>query len=140
MWLSINDISFPSVNQNAYQETLCSLLTSFELQECVSYNLERGSNVLVCFLDSSSAFDTVWHYGLFFKLYELGVVGKAWRLLFSSYQGMVSNVVLNGKLSADIPIKKSVRQGSIFGPWLYMLFIHIRLYMLIIHSRITLKM
>ena len=123
-WLSLNNICFPSANQNAYQETLCSMLTSFELQECISYNVERESNVFVCFLDSSSAFDTVWHDGLFLKLNQLGIKGKTWRLLMKSYHGMKSNVVLNGKLSADIHVNKSVRQGSILGPWFYMLFVH----------------
>jgi hypothetical protein len=115
-WLSANNICFPSINQNAYQETLCSLLTSFELQECISYNLERESKVYVCFLDASSAFDTVWHNGLFVKLHKLGVTGKTWKLLFNSYQGMISNVVISGKLSAGIHVKQSVRQGSILGP------------------------
>ncbi len=39
-------------------------------------------------------------------------------------QDMVANVVLNGKISRDIQIKQSVRQGSILGSWLYMLYIH----------------
>ena len=46
-WLSQCDIKFPSVNQNAYQEGLCSLLASFGLQECVSHNLERDSKMFV---------------------------------------------------------------------------------------------
>ena len=123
-WITAKGIPFPSINQNAYQEHLCSLLASLELQECINYNLERQSKVVVCLLDSSSAFDTVWHNGLFFKLHKLGVKGKMWRLLYNSYQFMVSNVVQDGKLSEDIKIEQSVRQGSILGPWLYMLYIH----------------
>jgi hypothetical protein len=37
---------------------------------------------------------------------------------------MVSNVVYNGMISKDIQIRRSVRQGSVLGPWLYMLYIH----------------
>ncbi len=52
-WLSQCDIKFPSVNQNTYQESLCSLLVSVGLQECVrvSHNLERDSNVYGCLLE-----------------------------------------------------------------------------------------
>jgi hypothetical protein len=123
-WLSRNNIGFPSNNQNAYQESLCSLLTSFQLQECINYNTERKSKVFVCLLDSSSAFDTVWHTGLFHKLHTLGIRGKTWKLLYNSYTGMTSNVVLNGFMSPDIKICKSVRQGSVLGPWFYLIYIH----------------
>jgi hypothetical protein len=37
---------------------------------------------------------------------------------------MSSNVVLTGMMSNDIQIKRSVRQGSVLGPWLYMVYIH----------------
>ena len=37
---------------------------------------------------------------------------------------MISNVVINGKMSSDIHVNRSVRQGSIVGSWYYMLFIH----------------
>lgn len=123
-WIDLKKINFPSLNQNAYQTGLCSLLASFELQECINYNLERQSDIYICLLDSSSAFDTVWHTGLFYKLYMLGVKGKTWRMLLNSYQGMVSNVVQDGKVSDVIPIRQSVRQGSILGPWYYLLYIH----------------
>ena len=123
-WIVNSNIAFPSSNQNAYQQSMCSLFASFGVQECVNYNTERGSKVAICLLDSSNAFDTVWHAGLFYKLHELGIKGKTWRVLYNSYQGMVSNVVSDGRLSSDINVKRSVRQGSILGPWYYMLFIH----------------
>ncbi len=37
---------------------------------------------------------------------------------------MTSKVVVNGMASGDINIKQSVRQGSILGPLLYMLYVH----------------
>jgi hypothetical protein len=123
-WVSQNNIAFPSSNQNAYQESLCSLLASFQYQECIYYNMERDSKVYVGLLDASSAFDCVWHAGLFYKLHKFGIKGKLWRVLYVSYQNMSSNVVLNGMLSNYILVQRSVRQGSILGPWYYMLFIH----------------
>ncbi len=81
----------------------------------------------MCLSDSSSALDTVWHNGLFYKLYHIGVKVRLWLLLYNLcnwYEDMVANIVLHGKMSRDIQIKQSVRQGSILGPWLYMLCIH----------------
>ncbi len=54
----------------------------------------------------------------------MGVKGRLWLLLYNWYQDMLANVVLNGKMSRDIEIKQSVRQGSILGPRLYMLYRH----------------
>jgi hypothetical protein len=123
-WIETNKIHFPSPNQHAYQESLCSVLASFEVQETINYNCERRSKTYVGLLDSSSAFDTVWHGGLFVKLHQMGIRGKLWRLLFESYRGMQSQVVFNGMVSEVINIRQSVRQGSVLGPWLYMMYIH----------------
>jgi hypothetical protein len=57
-------------------------------------------------------------------LYKMGIRGKTLRLLNNSYQDLVSNVVLDGKRSVDIKVQQSVRQGSILGPWFYMLYVH----------------
>jgi hypothetical protein len=124
LWLGDAKINFPSSNQNAYQQSLCSILTSYQVQECIYYNTERKAKTYLSLLDSSSAFDTVWHDGLFVKLYRLGVKGKLWRLLFDAYQGLISAVVLNGFVSNKIHINQSVRQGSVLGPWLYMVYVH----------------
>ena len=53
---------------------------AFLLQETVSHALETNRNVFVTYFDVSKAFDTVWTNGLFYKLYEAGIRGKAWRL------------------------------------------------------------
>ena len=53
--------------QNAHQPGLCSLMTSFVLKETMNYFAERGSKTFCCMLDASSAFDTGWYDGLFFK-------------------------------------------------------------------------
>ena len=115
-WIIRNNIDFPSNNQHAYQETLCSILASFDVQETIHFNSERHSKTYLALLDSSSAFDFVWHNGLFVKLYTMGIKGKLWRVLFQNYQNMSSNVVFNGMMSSDIQIKRSVRQGPGVSP------------------------
>ena len=88
--------NFPCKQQMAYQKELSSLHTSFNLQEGISYLIEYGECVIVVFLDSTKAFDTVWHEGMLFKVYELGIHGKCCRIFWNIYQDMESCVVVNG--------------------------------------------
>ena len=103
----------------AYQPQLCILMTSFSLQETVQHLYERASNVFCCLLDVSSAFDTVYHNGLFVKLYESGIKGKLLRILFSAYSNMKSCVMHNGLISNWFSLEQSVRQGGVLSAWLY---------------------
>lgn len=62
----LNDmlINFPTPQQMAYQKQLCSMFASFNLQVAVHHYLERNSSVIVTFLDSKRAFNTVDHNDL----------------------------------------------------------------------------
>ena len=73
--------NFPNTQEMAYQKYLNSMFASFDLQEAIHYYIERHSAVIVTFLDSMKAFDTVSHNGLKVKLYDLGIIGKMWNLL-----------------------------------------------------------
>jgi hypothetical protein len=123
-WKDDTDINFPDISQCAYQKRLNSLHASYSLQQCVDYNTKRGSNVYVCLLDSSKAFDLVWHEGLFVKVFELGVKGKWWRLLVKAYSTMTSAVSHAGLVSEYFPVLQSVRQGGVLSPWLYLIYIN----------------
>jgi hypothetical protein len=60
----------------------------------IQYYIERHSSVIVTFLDSMKAFDTVSHNGLKVKLYDLGITGKMWNLLdkmYSCHQPVLDN-------------------------------------------------
>lgn len=114
----------PDNQQVAYQPGLSNINTSFNVQECISYNVERGSKVFACFLDSKKAFDVLWHDGLRLKLYQLGVKGQMHRIISNLYVNMSSAVLANGVLSDFFPIKQSVRQGGVLSPWLYIIFIN----------------
>ena len=129
-WSVSNNKSFPNAQQNAYQKHLGSLTVSFNLQETIAHNLELGSDCYVAFLDASKAFDTVWHDGLFSKLYDFGIRGKALRVIINSYQGMQSYVQVNGVKSRLFQIMQGVRQGGVASTWFYLLYINSLLCML----------
>ena len=56
--------------------------------------------MLVCLVDSSSAFDTVWHAGLFYKLHKLGVM-----VMVMVMVNFYSALILSDKLKcANMPL------------------------------------
>ena len=114
---------FPHAQQQGFQKELGCLTASFNLQETVLYNLEQGSNVFACFLDTSKAFDTVWRPGLMYKLYDLGITGKLWSLINQCHQDTVSSVVVNQTQSEWFPVNQGVRQGGVLSTFLYLVYI-----------------
>ena len=110
------------MSQFAYQKNKSCIAASFVLQEAVSHYVERGSKVYCCFLDTSKAFDTVWIDGLFYKLFNAGIQGKAWRLLFNWYSKLSSCVMHSGLVSSEFSVLQGVRQGGVLSPWLFLIY------------------
>jgi hypothetical protein len=52
---------FPNQQQTAYQQGISCLHTSCNIQESIYRHLERFGKFIVILLDSTKAFDTVWH-------------------------------------------------------------------------------
>ena len=96
---------FPKPEQNAYQKYLRSLTVSFNLQETVVHNTELNSDTYVASLNSSKAFDHVWHDELFSKLYDFVISGKALKLIIASYRDLSSYVLANGVKSQTFVVK-----------------------------------
>lgn len=120
----INSDKFPCKQQSAYQKGLCSLCTSFNLQECINYNLENDQCIHVAFLDSSKAFDTVWHAGLLVKLHDLGLKSKVWELLKNIYTDVQSCILFKGVYSRWITMERGILQGSALSAKMYLVFIN----------------
>ena len=75
-------------------------------------------------LDAASAFDHVWQDGLFYKLFNVGINGRLWRVLRSAYSNVRSCVSFNGILSRWFDVCQSVRQGGVLSAWLYVIFMN----------------
>ena len=55
-----------------------------------------------CFLvyfDVAKAYDTIWINGLFYRLYEMGIVGGTWRMLLKCYDDFLCRVRVMGHFS-----------------------------------------
>ena len=72
-------------------------------------------------LDMSSAFDTLNHRILSYGLREIGIHGQVYNWLMSSNR--ISSVKIKSSLSALFDHTHGVSQGSVLGPFLFILYI-----------------
>lgn len=124
----LKDKTFPNTQQQGFQKHLSCLCASFNLQETIYHNLEMFGKVYVAFLDSKKAFDTVWRVGLMYKLFNLGVKGKAWKIINDCHVNTQSAVVVNQAKSNFFNVTEGVRQGGVLSGFLYLTFIDQLLY------------
>ena len=103
--------------QGGFQKNMGCLMTSFLLSETANYANENGSLLYVCFLDVRKAFDCVWHDGLFYKLYNIGIDKAIFKILQNLYRGMTSCVKFHGCRSDWFPINQGTRQGGSYFPF-----------------------
>ena len=76
------------------------------------------------FLNTSKAFDKVWHEGLIVKLSRNGISGNLSYLLKYFLKYRKQRVVLNGQNFSWKGITLGVPQGSILGPLLFLIYIN----------------
>ena len=59
--------------------------------------LREDKKTYAFFLDIQKAYDTLWHDGLLYKLLDMGVKGRMWRVIKKMYMSSRSVVLLDGK-------------------------------------------
>ena len=80
--------------------------------------------VRVVFLDTSKAFDRVWHEGLIYKIKSVGMSGALLKLVELFLSNGYQRVLLNEQSSTWLPIIASVLQGFILGPLFILIYIN----------------
>ena len=120
-WL---DSEVVSQLQGACRKGVSCVHSAYILQETIATLLKANQKVFVTYLDVSKAFDGVWVEGLFFRLRELGVLGKTWRLLYQTYVDFKCRVRIQNQMSEWYSINCGIHQGGYLSLILYTAFIN----------------
>ena len=67
---------------------------------------------------------TMWHDGLWLKLWEMGVRGKVWRIIKQMYEFSRSVVLLEGEKFEAFSLEQGVAQGCSLSPILFSVFVN----------------
>ena len=110
--------------QSACKKGRSCLNTSFLLNETVATSMEENKLVYVAFFDVAKAFDSVWVEGLFVQLWNIGVRGKTWRLLYRCYLNFWCVARVQGHVSGWYQLKCGIHQGGYMSLIKYTAFIN----------------
>ena len=110
--------------QGACKKGLSCIHTAFLLQETVATSMEDNDQCFVGFFDLARAFDTMWNDGLFKQLFNLGITGKTWRLLYCGYIDFRCRVRVGCSFSEPYELSCGIHQGGYFSLLKYTVFIN----------------
>ena len=84
--------------------------------------IEVKTDLYMCFIDYTKAFDNVKHNEIFNMLKELNIDGKDLRIIANMYWKQTAAIRIENKIGKYQQIKKGVRQGCVLSPDLFSLY------------------
>ena len=109
--------------QSGFQPGDSTVNQLFEIYYIIISNLDQGKDVRFIFCDISKAFDKVWHRGLIHKLKSYGIHHNLVQWIADYLNDRCQKVVLDGFASSTQGISAGVPQGSVLGPFLFLIYI-----------------
>ena len=113
--------------QFAFKLGHSTVMCTSVLKEIISQYRRKGSNVYVCLIDASKAFDRIHFYKLFTILKSRNISACLIRLIMDSYIRQKLCVRWKNCISQPIPILNGVKQGSIISPSLFCIYLDVLL-------------
>lgn len=110
--------------QFGFQKNKSTELALLGIKEKLVENIENKHFTVGIFLDIKKAFDSVTHSILLNKLPCYGLRGQVYHLIKSYLENRKQYVTLNSCSSDQDIITTGVPQGSILGPFLFLLYVN----------------
>lgn len=85
---------------------------------------EENIPIVVALTDAKKAFDIVWHEGLFREMNKIGIEGDNWLLFKEWYTDLNTRIKWDGNISRHFEELQGVRQGGVWSPTAYKVFIN----------------
>jgi hypothetical protein len=112
-----------SDSQFAYKRNCSTTQCTWVAQETIHYYKNNNSDVYLCLLDCSKAFDKIRYDVLFSKLRDKGLSPLILRTIMFTYIHSRVRVKWNGIYSDSFNVLNGVRQGAILSPILFNVYI-----------------
>lgn len=117
-------INFVNSNQFGFQKASSTMSACLNFVETVYKFMENRKKTGSIFIDVRKAFDSVNHKILLDKLEHIGFNKNALELLKSFLENRFQYVDINGEKSERRRTNTGVPQGSILGPFLFIIFVN----------------
>ena len=120
----IDNNNILSSNQYGFRANNSTELAVTTIYDEFLENLDRKLYTHAIFLDIKKAFDTIDHQILLEKLYHYGFRGKIWNISKSCLENRKICTKINQKTSSLCKIAYGIPQGSVLGPFLFLLYVN----------------
>ena len=109
-------LSFAEAQAGA-RERRSSVDQLFILKSVIQQRKFQRKQTYIALIDIEKAFDYTWREGMFYNLWQRGVRGKIWRIMYNLCQDQVTTINTKYGPTNEIKLENGIRQGKVLsGP------------------------